>query len=69
MLELGDLLALVPIGHNTGIPHEEFPMPTSDASGGGDDPSSIIILVGVAVTLLAAGAHVWLRERNRRREE
>jgi hypothetical protein len=69
MLELGDLLALVPIAHNTGVPHQEFPTSSPDASGGGDDPSSIIILLGVVVTLLAAGAHIWLRERNQRRED
>jgi hypothetical protein len=69
MLELGDLLALVPIAHDTGVPHQEFPTPSPDTSGGEGGPSSLVILAGVVVTLLAAGAHLWLRERNRRHEE
>jgi hypothetical protein len=51
---LGDVLQLA---HDTQIPHQE---PAKGASGGA---STVIILVGVVVTLALVGGLVWLKKR------
>ncbi len=57
MIELlAPLADLVQIAHETRFPHQE-PV----RSGGG--ASTIVILVGVAVTLAAVGGLVWLKKR------
>jgi hypothetical protein len=48
------------IAHDIGYPHQE-PLPAPGGSGGG--ASTVVILVGIAVTLAALAALVWLKNR------
>ena len=57
---LASLLDVVQLAHDLGFPHEE-PGPVKGDGGGA---SAIIILAGVAVTLVAVAGLVWLKKRS-----
>ncbi|HYH59142.1 MAG TPA: hypothetical protein VD790_07960 [Thermoleophilaceae bacterium] len=57
---LTGLLDVVRIAHDLGFPHQEQPMQES----GGGGASGIVILAGVAVTLMAVAGLVWLKKRS-----
>jgi hypothetical protein len=54
---LAPLADLLQIAHETQIPHQE---PMRESGGGA---SAIVILAGVAVTLVAVAGLVWLKKR------
>ena len=55
---LAGIADVIQLAHETQLPHEE---PMSSGSGGG--ASTIVIIVGVALTLALVGALVWLKKR------
>ena len=54
----GMLLDVLQVAHETDFFHEE---PVKTGSGGG--ASTVVILMGVVVTLAVVGALVWLKKR------
>ena len=66
MLELANALVdfvgsvAIPIAHDLGYPHQD-PSPAPTGNGGG--ASTVVILVGVVVTLAAVGGLIWLKQR------
>jgi hypothetical protein len=55
-------LLAIPFAHNTGIPHYD-PLPPQDTSTTGGAPSTLIILLGVVLTLATLAALIYLKQR------
>lgn len=52
------VLDALQIAHDMGAPHQE-PAPTGDGGGA----STIVILIGIVVTIALVGALIWLKNR------
>jgi hypothetical protein len=55
-------LLAIPFAHNTGIPHFD-PLPVQDTSSTNSAPSTVLILLGVALTLATLAALIYLKQR------
>ena len=49
------------IAHEIGVPHED---PAPAPGGGGGGASTLVVLIGVLLTLALVGALVWLKNRS-----
>ena len=58
-------LAALPLGHITDIPHSE-PLPVEES---GSAPATVVILVGVVLTLATLAALIYLKQKMAARDD
>jgi hypothetical protein len=54
------VLSAIPLAHPTDFPHQE-PVPLDQTTDGG--PATLVILLGVAFTLLTLAALIYLKQK------
>jgi hypothetical protein len=56
---LASVIDVVQLAHETGFPHQD-PVPVKSSGGGA---STVVILIGIVVSLVAVGGLIWLKRR------
>ena len=57
---LSSVADVLQIAHDTGFPHQD---PVGPPKGNGGGASTIVVVAGVLVSLLAVGGLIWLKRR------